>query len=73
MYTTTSSSHRYNSVGQLTCAVCSVPVKSGIVWPAHLQSKRHKEVAHTPHACFNVHTPFVHAHTCPPYLHARQV
>ncbi|XP_038077042.1 zinc finger protein 830-like isoform X2 [Patiria miniata] len=34
---------KYNSVGQLVCVVCNCQVKSEIVWPAHLQGKKHKE------------------------------
>jgi zinc finger protein 830 len=35
---------RYNNVGQLTCIICNVTVKSEILWSSHLQSKKHKEV-----------------------------
>ena len=36
--------HRYNSLDQLMCVICNVHVKSDILWPTHLQSKKHKEV-----------------------------
>ncbi|XP_022082796.1 zinc finger protein 830-like [Acanthaster planci] len=35
---------KYNSLGQLVCIVCNCQVKSEIVWPAHLQGKKHKEI-----------------------------
>lgn len=35
---------RYNSVGQLTCVLCNAPVKSALMWNAHVQGKTHKEV-----------------------------
>ncbi|XP_071788895.1 zinc finger protein 830-like [Asterias amurensis] len=34
---------KYNSIGQLVCVVCNAQVKSEILWPAHLQGKKHKE------------------------------
>ena len=33
---------RYSNSGQLTCTICGVPVKSEVVWPAHLTSKVHR-------------------------------
>ena len=38
------SRYRYNSLGQLSCGICNVPVKSNVLWTAHVQSKKHKEV-----------------------------
>ncbi|XP_065882324.1 zinc finger protein 830-like isoform X2 [Dysidea avara] len=35
---------RYNSLGQLSCGICNVPVKSNVLWTAHVQSKKHKEM-----------------------------
>lgn len=34
---------KYNSLGHLSCAICSVPVKSEILWQAHVLGKQHKE------------------------------
>ncbi|XP_058480556.1 zinc finger protein 830 [Solea solea] len=34
---------KYNSVGQLSCVLCSVQVKSELLWPAHVLGKQHKE------------------------------
>ncbi|XP_045187444.2 zinc finger protein 830-like [Mercenaria mercenaria] len=34
---------KYNSLDQLVCVVCNTVVKSDLLWPAHLQSKPHKE------------------------------
>ena len=34
---------RYNTLGQLTCLVCEVQVKSEILWSTHLQSRKHRE------------------------------
>ncbi|XP_069116293.1 zinc finger protein 830-like [Argopecten irradians] len=34
---------KYNSIDQLVCVVCNTVIKSGLLWPAHLQSKQHKE------------------------------
>lgn len=35
---------RYNALGQLSCQLCKVPVKSEALWEAHIQTKQHKEV-----------------------------
>ena len=35
---------RYNSAGQLFCVLCDIPVKSAILWDAHVLGKKHKEV-----------------------------
>ncbi|XP_072019783.1 zinc finger protein 830-like [Amphiura filiformis] len=34
---------KYNSIGQLWCVVCNAQVKSEIVWPAHIQGRKHKD------------------------------
>ncbi|XP_074045051.1 zinc finger protein 830 [Macrotis lagotis] len=34
---------KYNRLGQLSCALCGVPVKSELLWPAHALGKPHKE------------------------------
>ena len=34
---------RYNTLGQLSCVLCSAPVKSELLWTTHLKSSRHKE------------------------------
>ncbi|XP_071942134.1 zinc finger protein 830-like [Antedon mediterranea] len=34
---------RYNSLGQLSCKVCNIQIKSEILWKSHLQSRKHKE------------------------------
>ena len=38
---------RYNSLGQLVCAVCSTNVKNENLWNAHLLSRTHKDVRKT--------------------------
>ena len=37
------STSRYNAVGQLTCVVCTAPVKNELLWSTHLQSRKHKD------------------------------
>uniref|UniRef100_A0A3B3BHR4 Zinc finger protein 830 n=2 Tax=Oryzias melastigma TaxID=30732 RepID=A0A3B3BHR4_ORYME len=34
---------KYNSLGHLNCTLCSVQVKSDLLWPAHVLGKQHKE------------------------------
>jgi len=34
---------KYNSAGQLTCAVCNVVVKSEMVWTAHVNGRQHRD------------------------------
>ncbi|XP_033231270.1 zinc finger protein 830 [Belonocnema kinseyi] len=34
---------KYNSLGQLTCAICKSVISNELVWPTHLNSKKHKE------------------------------
>ena len=34
----------YNSVGQLWCTVCNVPVKTNLLWNSHVQGRTHREV-----------------------------
>ncbi|KAB7503750.1 Zinc finger protein [Armadillidium nasatum] len=34
---------KYNSRGQLMCIVCGIPVKSKIIWQAHVNKRSHKE------------------------------
>ena len=34
---------RYNSLNQLSCIVCGVPIKSEILWSSHIQSRKHKD------------------------------
>ncbi|XP_036621767.1 zinc finger protein 830 [Trichosurus vulpecula] len=34
---------KYNRLGQLSCALCGVPVKSELLWPTHVLGKQHKE------------------------------
>ncbi|XP_061446613.1 zinc finger protein 830 [Rhineura floridana] len=34
---------RYNSLGNLSCALCNVPVKSELLWQTHVLGKQHKE------------------------------
>ena len=36
--------YRYNSLDQLVCVLCNSVIKSSLLWPAHLQSRGHKEV-----------------------------
>ena len=37
-------SSRYNGVGQLSCVICNLTIKTELLWTTHLQSKKHKEV-----------------------------
>ncbi|XP_072267999.1 zinc finger protein 830 [Pyxicephalus adspersus] len=34
---------KYNSLGHLSCALCNVPIKSELLWQAHILGKQHKE------------------------------
>lgn len=34
---------KYNSIGQLTCVLCNCPVKSDLLWTAHIQGRTHRE------------------------------
>ncbi|XP_077159834.1 zinc finger protein 830 [Paroedura picta] len=34
---------RYNSLGNLSCSLCNVPVKSELLWQTHILGKQHKE------------------------------
>uniref|UniRef100_A0A3P9HLG0 Zinc finger protein 830 n=1 Tax=Oryzias latipes TaxID=8090 RepID=A0A3P9HLG0_ORYLA len=34
---------KYNSLGHLSCTLCSVQVKSDLLWPAHVLGKQHKD------------------------------
>ncbi|XP_077125653.1 zinc finger protein 830 [Ranitomeya variabilis] len=34
---------KYNSLGQLSCVVCNIPIKSELLWQAHILGKQHKE------------------------------
>ncbi|XP_051848378.1 zinc finger protein 830 [Antechinus flavipes] len=34
---------KYNRLGQLSCSLCGVPVKSELLWPTHVLGKQHKE------------------------------
>ncbi|XP_054846967.1 zinc finger protein 830-like [Eublepharis macularius] len=34
---------RYNSLGNLSCSLCSVPVKTELLWQTHVLGKQHKE------------------------------
>ena len=34
---------KYNSLGHLSCVLCNVPVKSEILWQAHILGKQHKD------------------------------
>ncbi|XP_060103803.1 zinc finger protein 830 [Heteronotia binoei] len=34
---------RYNSLGNLSCSLCNVPVKSELLWQTHVLGKQHKE------------------------------
>ncbi|XP_071161402.1 zinc finger protein 830-like [Mytilus edulis] len=34
---------KYNSLDQLTCALCNIVIKSDALWVPHLQSRQHKE------------------------------
>lgn len=34
---------KYNSVGQLSCALCNAPVKSALLWQTHVLGKQHKD------------------------------
>ena len=45
---------RYNNVGQLSCAICSVLIKSDILWKTHLTSKKHKSVSNLISVCILV-------------------
>ncbi|RDD40652.1 Zinc finger protein 830 [Trichoplax sp. H2] len=36
---------RYSNTGQLSCAICNCNVKNELLWNAHIQSKKHKEVS----------------------------
>ena len=33
---------RYNNAGALSCSLCSLPLKSEVLWPSHLTSKTHR-------------------------------
>lgn len=34
---------KYNRLGQLSCALCNIPVKSELLWPTHVLGKQHRE------------------------------
>ncbi|XP_054237642.1 zinc finger protein 830 [Indicator indicator] len=34
---------KYNSLGHLSCTLCSVPVKSDLLWQTHVLGKQHRE------------------------------
>ncbi|XP_043085706.1 zinc finger protein 830 [Puntigrus tetrazona] len=34
---------KYNSVGQLSCALCNAPLKSALLWQTHVLGKQHKD------------------------------
>ncbi|XP_072173497.1 zinc finger protein 830-like [Diadema setosum] len=34
---------KYNNIGQLICVVCNQPVKTEILWNAHIQGKKHRD------------------------------
>ncbi|XP_053218392.1 zinc finger protein 830 [Podarcis raffonei] len=34
---------RYNSLGNLSCSLCNMPVKSELLWQTHVLGKQHKE------------------------------
>ncbi|XP_073443831.1 zinc finger protein 830 isoform X2 [Dendrobates tinctorius] len=34
---------KYNSLGQLSCVVCNIPIKSELLWQTHILGKQHKE------------------------------
>lgn len=34
---------KYNSLGHLSCALCSLQVRSELLWPTHVLGKQHKE------------------------------
>lgn len=34
---------RYNNAGQLSCILCTLPVKSDLMWVAHVNGKVHRE------------------------------
>uniref|UniRef100_A0A672NPN4 Zinc finger protein 830 n=1 Tax=Sinocyclocheilus grahami TaxID=75366 RepID=A0A672NPN4_SINGR len=34
---------KYNSVGQLSCALCNAPVRSALLWQTHVLGKQHKD------------------------------
>ncbi|CAI9619946.1 unnamed protein product [Staurois parvus] len=55
---------KYNSLGHLSCAVCNVPIKSELLWQAHILGKQHKEkVAQLKGTKVNTSSPSVSAPT----------
>lgn len=34
---------KYNSLGHLSCVVCSIPIKNELLWQTHILGKQHKE------------------------------
>ncbi|XP_069768050.1 zinc finger protein 830 [Narcine bancroftii] len=34
---------KYNSLGHLSCVICSIPVKNELLWQTHILGKQHKE------------------------------
>ncbi|XP_016308091.1 zinc finger protein 830 isoform X1 [Sinocyclocheilus anshuiensis] len=34
---------KYNSLGQLSCALCNAPVRSALLWQTHVLGKQHKD------------------------------
>ncbi|KAI7809785.1 putative zinc finger protein 830-like, partial [Triplophysa rosa] len=36
---------KYNSAGQLSCALCNAPVKSALLWQTHVLGKQHRDKA----------------------------
>ena len=35
---------RYTATGHLVCTLCSLTIKTESLWPAHISSKKHREV-----------------------------
>ncbi|KAA0718443.1 Zinc finger protein 830 [Triplophysa tibetana] len=36
---------KYNSAGQLSCALCNAPIKSALLWQTHVLGKQHRDKA----------------------------
>ncbi|XP_051871451.1 zinc finger protein 830 [Pristis pectinata] len=34
---------KYNSLGHLSCVICSIPIKNELLWQTHILGKQHKE------------------------------
>ncbi|XP_020389586.2 zinc finger protein 830 isoform X1 [Rhincodon typus] len=55
---------KYNSLGHLSCVLCSTPIKSELLWQTHILGKQHKENLEKPKTAKQTTVPsHVHAST----------